>query len=38
MVLGGGGGDGFAGSVNACYWGGRVAGHEAARLAAENAE
>ena len=30
MVLGGGGGSGFSGSVNACYWGGRVAGREAA--------
>ncbi|MFN7147065.1 MAG: FAD-binding protein, partial [Myxococcota bacterium] len=24
MVIGGGGGDGFSGSVGACYWGGRV--------------
>jgi succinate dehydrogenase/fumarate reductase flavoprotein subunit len=30
MVLGGGGGDGFTGSVNACYYGGRVAGANAA--------
>jgi hypothetical protein len=36
MVLGGGGGDGFSGSVNACYWGGRVAGaHAAARALGE---
>lgn len=33
MVLGGGGGDGFTGSVNACYWGGRVAGRGAAAFA-----
>ena len=26
MILGGGGGDGWAGSVSACFWGGRVAG------------
>lgn len=30
MVLGGGGGDGFTGSMNACYYGGRVAGANAA--------
>ena len=30
MVLAGGGGAGFAGSMNACYWGGRVAGASAA--------
>lgn len=30
MVLEGGGGAGFAGSMNACYWGGRVAGASAA--------
>ncbi|MES2644544.1 MAG: FAD-binding protein [Myxococcota bacterium] len=33
MLLGGGGGDGFSGSVNACYWGGRVAGGSAAAFA-----
>lgn len=33
MVLGGGGGDGFSGSVTACYWGGRVAGREASAFA-----
>lgn len=33
MVLGGGGGDGFSGSVNACYWSGRVAGASAAASA-----
>ncbi len=37
MVLGGGGGDGFSGSVGACYWGGRVAGTEAAAFAAAGA-
>jgi fumarate reductase flavoprotein subunit len=33
MVLGGGGGHGFEGSVGACYWGGRVAGASAAAFA-----
>ncbi len=33
MVLGGGGGDGFSGSVNACYWSGRVSGGNAAARA-----
>ncbi|MDP2309411.1 MAG: FAD-binding protein [Pseudomonadota bacterium] len=33
MLLGGGGGGGFSGSVNACYWGGRVAGASAAAFA-----
>ncbi|MBM4389592.1 MAG: FAD-binding protein [Deltaproteobacteria bacterium] len=33
MVLGGGGGDGFSGSGNACYWSGRVAGGNAAASA-----
>ncbi|MDP2313567.1 MAG: FAD-binding protein [Pseudomonadota bacterium] len=33
MLLGGGGGDGFSGSVNACFWGGRVAGAAAAGFA-----
>jgi fumarate reductase flavoprotein subunit len=34
MILGGGGGDGFTGSMNACYYGGRVAGANAASYAA----
>lgn len=34
MVIGGGGGDGFSGSVGACYWGGRVAGIQAAAFTA----
>ena len=38
MVLGGGGGDGFSGSMNACYYGGRVAGANAASYAEMQAE
>ncbi len=37
MVIGGGGGDGFSGSVGACYWGGRVAGAEAAAFSRSGA-
>ena len=36
MVLGGGGGDGFTGSMNACYYGGRVAGANAASYAEQH--